>query len=463
MRGRIKIVLCLMAGLILAGTAGAFAQSPYAGETITVAVHAVPHATAVYNFQDQFLKETGIKVKVIEMTADVMYEKYMTEFIGGTGAYDVVQMNPQWLADTSPYLAPLKPLADKEGLDFKLDDLVPKFRDLYCSWLGVWYGMPWDGDVHLLYYRKDIFDKLGIEVPKTWKEYRDTASFLNGWDWDDDGEIEYGCTEYLKKDRMYWWFLDRFACYGGVYFDEDMNPLINTKSGMMALKNMVECLPYMPPGSLGWSYMEVRTALTKGDAAMGKQWTCVGKAAESPEESKVVGKMGYALVPGAQWDGEISYRPMIAGGWDLTIPKDSKKKGAAITFLQFITRPDISLQIVMDPNTSLDPYRLSHYTSPAFRDLWPTAGDYLDAINANLDKGFPDLLIPGSSEYMNALTYEITQVLAGTKDAKKALDDAAKAWNEITDNLDRETQKKLWNGQYDAMKALGIVYKEWKD
>ncbi|GAI01201.1 unnamed protein product, partial [marine sediment metagenome] len=31
------------------------------------------------------------------------------------------------------------------------------------------------------------------------------------------------------------------------------------------------------------------------------------------------------------------------------------------------------------------------------------------------------------------------------------------------DNLDRETQKKLWNGQYDAMKALGIVYKEWKD
>ena len=68
---------------------------------------------------------------------------------------------------------------------------------------------------------------------------------------------------------MYWWFLDRFASYGGVYFDEDMNPLINTKSGLMALKNMVECLAYMPPGSLGWSYMEVRTALTKGDGAMG--------------------------------------------------------------------------------------------------------------------------------------------------------------------------------------------------
>ncbi|GAG66455.1 unnamed protein product, partial [marine sediment metagenome] len=36
MRGRIKVVFCLIVGLILAGTAGVFAQSPYAGETITV-------------------------------------------------------------------------------------------------------------------------------------------------------------------------------------------------------------------------------------------------------------------------------------------------------------------------------------------------------------------------------------------------------------------------------------------
>jgi multiple sugar transport system substrate-binding protein len=31
-----------------------------------------------------------------------------------------------------------------------------------------------------------------LKVPTTWKEYGEMAKYFNGWDWDGDGEKEYG-------------------------------------------------------------------------------------------------------------------------------------------------------------------------------------------------------------------------------------------------------------------------------
>ena len=438
------LVVCLV--ITLGSGLGMAAQkSPFEGQTITVAVHAVPHATGVYMFRDQFEEKYGIKINVVEMAPEAIYEKEMTEFVTESGAYDVIQFNPAWIADYSRHLEPLEPLAKKYNLDFKLDDVMPIFSNLYCSWAGVWYGMPWDGDTHMMYFRKDAFAKKGLLPAKTWDEYLNIAKALNGYDWDGDGEIEYGTAAYLKRGRTYWWFLERLPGFGGNYFDENMNPLINTEAGVKALENLLETIKYMPPGVLDYSYSELRTAYVKGDIGMCFQWTCVGKGAEDPNESKIVGKTGYALVPGG--------KTMIAGGWDLAIPKYSRQKGAAIHFLHFITSPDISLDVVMGP-TSLDPYRMSHYRSPKFAKAWPTAGEYLDAIEKNLAQGFPDLLIPGAAEYMDALDYELCLAYAGQKSAKAALDDTAAKWIKITKRLGVEKQKKAWLAQLEAMKAM---------
>lgn len=444
--GKVIILSILVFAVIGAYSCLASAQkSPFAGQTITIMVHPIPHAKGIYMFRDQFEKKYGIKLNVIEVPPESLYEKAMTEFVAGSGAYDLVDFNPAWMADYSRYLEPLGPLAKKYNLDFKLNDVMPVFRKMY-SWAGKWYAMPWDGDVHIFYYRKDIFDEFGLKPPKTWEEYKKIASFLNGWDWDNDGQVEYGCAAYLKRGRTYWWFLERFFGYGGNYFDKDMKPLINTEAGIKALTNLVECIKYMPPGALNYSYMELRTAYVKGDIPMCFQWTCVGKAAENPKESKIVGKTGYALIPQG--------KSLLAGGWGFGIPKTSKHKGAAIQCLQFYTSPKISLQIVMDPTTALDPYRISHYRSPIFRHAWPTAGEYLDAIEANLRQGVYDLQIPGSAEYMDALDYQLCLAYAGEKSVKKALDDAAKKWNEITRRMGKERQKKAWLTQLEAMGTI---------
>jgi len=156
-----------------------------------------------------------------------------------------------------------------------------------------------------------------LRVPQTWEEYTQVCKFFAGWDWDNDGQNEFGCDEYLQRGRMYWWWLDRFAAMGGVYFDEEMKPLINTKAGVAALQNMIDTVPSMPVGALNHGYTELRLAIINGDVAMGKQWTDVGKAADLAEESKVKGLIGYALVPGWQWGTRWCTTPCwpVAGSW----------------------------------------------------------------------------------------------------------------------------------------------------
>ena len=461
------LVMLVVLTLVLVSAPMALAAEP---EEITVAVHAVPHANGVYMFRDQFEKEFGIKINVVEMAPEAIFEKQMTEFTAGTGAYDVVQFMPAWIADYSRYLEPLEPLAEKNGVDLQRDDVAPAFRDIYNKWGGVTYAMTWDGDLNIFYYNRLAFENpeyqekymketgKELRVPRTWDEYLETCKFFAGWDWDNDGQNEFGCDEYLQRGRMYWWFLDRFASMGGVYFDEEMKPLINTKAGVMALQNMIDALPYMPTGALSHGYTELRLAIINGDVAMGKQWTDVGKAADLAEESKVKGLIGYAMVPGWKWDDKIVHRPMLAGGWQLGIPKDSKHKDAAIKFIGFITRPDISLAITKDPSTALDPYRISHFQSAEFQSLWPTAKNYLAAIMVTAQYGFPELQIPGAAEYMDTLDLELTEALAGNKSPQESLDAVAEKWEEITDRLGREAQKEMWNKQYDAMKAAGIQY-----
>ena len=65
-------------------------------------------------------------------------------------------------------------------------------------------GAEVDGDVAMLYYRKDAIEnpehrrkfkeKTGRElgVPRTWEEFRQVAEFFTGWAWGPSGKPGYG-------------------------------------------------------------------------------------------------------------------------------------------------------------------------------------------------------------------------------------------------------------------------------
>jgi multiple sugar transport system substrate-binding protein len=110
----------------------------------------------------------------------------------------------------------------------------------------------------------------------------------------------------------------------------------------------------------------------------------------------------------------------------------------------------------------MDPWRVSHFKSKKFREAFPGADEYLEAILHTFPHVVPDPILPGASEYMRKLSFEITEALAKRKSPKEALDSAAVEWDKITDRRGRDKQKALWSEKLAEMKSVGIEYHpEW--
>ena len=104
-------------------------------------------------------------------------------------------------------------------------------------------------------------------------------------------------------------------------------------------------------------------------------------------------KIGYAINPGGH--------PQLASGFISGVSPDSKNKDAAYLYIQWMHSKDQSLKNVMRPVGLRDPFRLSHYDSPEYQALWPTAPDYLEVLKDGAAQGLcrhlahRDLQVPG--------------------------------------------------------------------
>ena len=94
----------------------------------------------------------------------------------------------------------------------------------------------------------------------------------------------------------------------------------------------------------------------------------------------------------------------------------------------------------MLPFALRDPYRLSHFTSPLYRELWPNAKEYLIGLNNAANSAVIDITMPGSQDYALSLDRMCTAVWAG-QDPKEALEVAAAEWNVATARIGVEAQR----------------------
>lgn len=119
-----------------------------------------------------------IKVKLVNAGQGTPeYTKLRTALKAGTGAPDVVQIEFQYI----PTFTITKDLVDQTA--YGAADLKNQFPEWVWKLVspdgkGV-YGIPWDTGPMGLMYRKDIFDKYKIAVPKTWDDFAAAATKLH--------------------------------------------------------------------------------------------------------------------------------------------------------------------------------------------------------------------------------------------------------------------------------------------
>jgi len=452
------------------------------GEKVTITIEAVAagYGQVISDYCDQaFLDDLGVELVFTYSGTVDSYSKQMMELSQGTSTYDIVLFEPAWIGDYGPHLEDLSALSEKVGANLYLDDIMPTYKDIYTSYHGVQVAIPFDGDQFNLFYNTQAFsdeenqaaflEEYGYELapPTTWDQYAEMALFFNGRDWDHDGQPEYGTSEaWLSGGYAYWWFMARFAAYGGMYFDKDMNPLINSENGIAALNNMLKTVNATPPGTTSAGYTECEAAFCNGDVPMCICWNSVGKTAMNANSSLITPNVGIALVPGAEVNGQFVQRPTLPTGWVAGIPKyiSAEKKELALKVIEKFSSPDVALDAALYHPACVDAWRISTFESQDWANRWTDDGapalgqQMIDTMKATVEMGFADMQIPGTDEYIQALDKEISAALIGQKTAEQALNDAAQEWNAITERRGFDTQKEAWNEQYKAIQNSGVDY-----
>ncbi len=407
---------------------------------------------------------TGIKINPIGKPFPELFAAQVAEHLGATGAYDVITFPPAWTADfvAQGLAEPLDPYIEQYMSEEDLNDYHPLYKEL-MNYGGQRYGLFDDGDVIVLYYRKDLFEDPAnmdafkaeyghdLSPPKDWTEYDEIQAFFT----EQGGGSTWGGASQRAPGQVYGWFSEEFRNRGGRFFDDTtLDATLNSQAGIDTLSRMIASNKTMPPGIETWGFVEVLAGWMAGQLAMiGGTWPPIGRWSEGTTaeqlnwvpETQVKDKVGYSVMPMGH--------SLHNAGFHLGVSADSANKEAAYLFIQWMTSPTISLQRVMLPYALRDPYRLSHFSSEEYRSRWPNAGEYLDTLSAAADGALLDIIMPGSSEYHTAIDQAVTSAQAGTP-VEEALATGNAAFNEITDRIGRESQIEA----YDNFKALKGSY-----
>lgn len=467
-------------------------NKPYKGTTINMMVIKATVGDAVKHHVPHWEEETGGKVNIAEVPISTLHQQIFTDLSTGLGRYDVYQTGAWFYGDfftpEQPYIISVEDfLKDPKFPYWNPDEMLPAIHNLY-TWNDTLYGVLFDADAQILYYRKDVLndagnqkkfkDKMGYDMPvppKTMKEFHDVADFFTGWDWNGDGENDWGLALHAKvNEQGFFHFLTLAAPYvisrdnNTFWFDPDtMKPLITSEGHLRALQDYVKFMDNGPREMLSWTLGQGWNLFLGGKSVLEPTWGDLPTLAQDEKSSKVKGLVGAAPIPGTT----ESYDPIDGkwrkydlnlvgnvngGSWHGVISRLSKNQEAAYDFLAFMANRKNEFFNVTHGWTGVQPgveYAFLKPKGTATVEQYEEQGwnpedvkEFTNAYYDNLVNKTQEtyLRIPGAAEYWHELDVRVSAVLAGQKDPKQALQEISDAWEKITDRYGREQQKALY-------------------
>ena len=247
--------------------------------------------------------EMGVDVEVEKLSFSEMIGKLATA-AATDEVPDVMHVNfggtAQLYADE--VLMPLDEIINGIGAD----DFSDAYKTVLTGADGHIYGLP-DWAMHTsVWYRKDLFEQKGLEIPTTWADFKAAAEALN------DGDAMKGFPVPLDGVQVAAQTLYELMCSKGVYF---LDPATGEYVFDQEKDQMIEVIDYLvdlyksasPAGSLTWSWGDYRNALAvSGTVGMTLDMGAViGNAQGNAPE--MVDKLGCFDFPGVDGNKVASF------------------------------------------------------------------------------------------------------------------------------------------------------------
>ena len=401
------------------------------GEQISVAVIPASYFDNLIAIAPQFEALTGIKVRFEKVPPGQIRQKSLLDLSSKTATYATHAADVMYypLYVSNKWVEPLdKYLNDPTLTDaawFNYNDILKAWRDA-DSVDGKPYGIPYDGEVTVQVYRKDLYDAKKLKPAETLDEYLQNAATLN-----DPTNRMYGMA--LRGfagagQNMYIW-PSIFRELGGVWFTGGKLQ-VNSPEAVNALNWYVDGLTkYAPPAVRNWNWPDIADAFSQG--TLGAYIDAHSSAAvlNNPEKSKVIGKIGFARWP----KGPTGKRCTSIWNWGFPINAalTDKQKKATWLFISWAASAETQARTSWkfagpSPRSGLN--RTSLWKSAEFNTAMKGAGDnFVEASYASLENDTDVEWRPRLPQWPaigESMATAIQAALVGQKKPKEALDEA---------------------------------------
>ncbi|MBN9060973.1 MAG: ABC transporter substrate-binding protein [Rhizobiales bacterium 65-9] len=404
------------AGALALSGAPAFSQvnwKKFAGTKIEANLIKGPRGETLAKYHKEFTDLTGIEVGYELIPEQQQRQKAVIELTSGSPSFDVVHLSYHvqkrqfekagWLADLSGFIK--DPSLTEAGLSES--DFSAAGKSYATDEKGRLLSLPWSVDYFMLYYNKEMLAKKNIPYPQTIDEMIASSIKLTDAKNGEFGFVGRG----LRNANLPMW-ASIYLGYGKDFIDDKGNLLTDGPEAVEATKQFQELMmKAAPPGVAGFNWMESQAAFLQGKVAFWLDGVGWAPPMEDPTRSRVVGKVGYGVIPKGKM---IQASPTYGDG--IGVVSNSKKKEASYLYCQWAISKLMGGRLLQAGGGV--PFRNSVLDDPEVRSGVKMPKEWVDCVvgSAKVSKlGLP-VIVP-VTEFRDIIGAALTATLSGADPA----------------------------------------------
>lgn len=281
----------------------------------------------------------GVTVEVTQLGEDQLSDQYNVKLNAGTDEIDVMMYRPLqegklfaqngYLADLSDYVTQD---AEWDWSDFQAGPVEA------TTYEGQVVGVPIITEQEVLYYRTDVLEQLGIEVPSTLEELEAASKQIK-----EQGQMA-GFVARTGVSAAVTQFSSFLFSEGGDFANKDYSKAtLDTAEAKEAYELYGRLIGQYGPDNVStdMSWPDAAALFAQGQVAFYTDASSLYQNLALEENSTVWDKVGYAPFPA----GKAGSVPYNVPSWALGINNDSNKKDLSFEFVQWLTSPEMTLEV----------------------------------------------------------------------------------------------------------------------
>ena len=288
-----------------------------------------PYGNLLIPLIPEFERETGIRVIMEQLNETELNQKLTNEFADGTSAVDVFMTRP--LQETLLFLKNgwITPLDEYDFNDYPFNTLEIGIKD------DIPYVVPLIVEWQVLYYRKDLFQAAGLNIPANFEELEHAARILNR-----DGVAGFaargaGSPAVTQISSFIYNFGGRFLNNGTAVFHDPVS--------VNAIRLYGRLLGVYGPhgvGTMSWS--QLLSLFQAGRLAMWTDASVFYGQLINPQDTQIPAilaeNIGVAKMP----RGPAADEPYITTAWGMSISSMTRDMDSAMKFLTWATSREMA-------------------------------------------------------------------------------------------------------------------------